>query len=105
MYVYNGTLIFAYQQVVEYSTFICLFYLNFPSFFAGFRGGWYLVDAYDPEGNSQYIQTRTGLPLPYANWGPGEPSSRADKCVYSVNAWNDKPCEVNCPVVCEYDFV
>ena len=63
------------------------------------------MDVYDPEGDHRYIQTRTGLALPYVNWAPGEPSNTADKCAYSVNTWNDNPWEKKFHVICEYAFI
>ena len=62
------------------------------------------VDAYDPEGDNQYIQTRTDAVLPYANWNAGEPNNWWEKCVHFIyGGWNDVPCSATLPFACEYD--
>ena len=66
------------------------------------------VDAYDPEGDNEFIQTRTGLSLPYTNWHHGEPNSWNEKCVYiglGDGTWNDFSCWRTVPFVCEDDII
>ena len=67
---------------------------------------WMRVDAHDPIGNGVYIQARTGS-LPYNNWNPGEPSF-IGQCVYMAigpNTWDDTPCNIDVPFVCEYNII
>ena len=68
---------------------------------------WLWVDAYDPNGDNVYTQSRTGLLLPYDNWGTGEPNGRG-QCGY-INmyyaTWDDTPCSVVVPIICEYDII
>ena len=65
------------------------------------------VDAYDPESHNQYIQTRTGVTLPYANWAAGQPNFQWQKCALigfrGMASWNDVACNIAVPFACEYD--
>ena len=68
---------------------------------------WMRVDAHDPTGNRVYIQSRTGLPLPYADWRTGEPNGN-NQCVYidtGSTGWNDELCSKLIPIICEYDVL
>ena len=69
--------------------------------------GWYWLNAYDPEKkDNKYIQTHTGLALPYANWGPVQPSNGYERCVVvtaRTTTWNDIYCHGTPAIICEYD--
>ena len=71
--------------------------------------GWVWVDAHDPDGDGVYIQSRTGLALPFENWKAGEPNNLSvEKCGYLATeylSWNNVRCGDDVPIVCEYDIV
>ena len=82
-------------------------YVIFSDLF--YQKGWLWVDAYDPEGNGIYTNSRSGSRLAYHNWRTGEPNALAtDKCGYMhtrSTGWNNIPCNTNAPIICEYDLI
>ena len=70
---------------------------------------WFWVDAHDSEGDGIYIESRTGSPLSYSNWSPGEPNLfTSEKCAYMgtlSKRWNNNRCSITVPIICEHTLI
>ena len=70
---------------------------------------WFWVDAHDPDGDGIYTESRTGSPLSFSNWRPGEPNSfTSEKCVYMgtlSKGWNNNQCKETVPILCEHTLI